>query len=81
MAAPLQTGKKTVDLAAPAVPGSRIRRDPKPKARQTVVPDRDERDQKVVVWGVAVFAVALLVIIIGLSAAVGWTPRDYVVAI
>ena len=78
MAAPLQPGKQSVDLAAGVAPGSRIRRDPKPIEKQTIVPDRDERDQKAVILGVAVFALALMVVIAGVSMAAGWTPRDYV---
>ena len=77
MAAPLQTGKQTVDLAAGAARGSRIRRDPPPALKQTVVPDRDERDQRVVVIGVLAFALALVIVIIGLSSAFGWSPRQY----
>ena len=75
MASPLQTGKQSVDLATPGV--SRIRRDPPPVARKTVVPDRDDSHTRTVVIGVLAFAVAIVIAVIGISAATGWSPRHY----
>ena len=76
MASPLQTGKATVNLAAKGAPGSRIRRDPPPVARKTVVPDRDEQDRRTVPLGIVIFALALVVSIIGLASLGGWSPRQ-----
>ena len=75
--------KKTVELkpAAPGTRPSRIRRDPPTTARQTVVPERDERDQRVVVIGVLTFTLAILVIIVGFSSYGGWRPSDYSVSL
>ena len=67
MASPLQTGKKSVNLAAP-VRVSRIRRDPPPIAKKIVERDPDERDARVVVIGVVAFALAIFIITLGFSA-------------
>ena len=67
MASPLQTGKKSVNLAAP-VRASRIRRDPPPIAKKTVERDPDERDAQTVVIGVVAFALAIFIITLGFSA-------------
>ena len=90
MASPLPTGKQTVSLASPglsgsksvrrsnSVTGSRIRRDPPPLAKDIAVPDPDQRDTRTVVLGILTFTLALLVIAIGVSSFIGWSPRDYV---
>jgi hypothetical protein len=76
MAAPLKTGKQSVKLVAPAR-ASRIRRDPPPVVKKVVVKDPEERDTQMVVIGVVGFALALLIITIGLSSAWGWSPSQY----
>ena len=77
MAAPLQTGKTTVNLAgAKGVPGSRIRRDPPPVAKKTVIPDRNEQDLRSVPIAIIAFTLALVVIIIGIGSFTGWSPRQ-----
>ncbi len=81
MASPLQPGKQSVDLAATAAPGSRIRRDPPPAVKQLVVRDPEERDARMVVIGVVAFALALFVIAIGFSSAAGWSPSQYTIRI
>ena len=81
MAAPLQTSKPSVDLASSGVPGSRIRRDPAPTMKELVVPDRDERDARMVVVGVIVFALAIVVASLGLMASTVSPPKDYVVKV
>ena len=53
MAAPLKTGKQTVNLASSGVKVSRIRRDPPPKVKVKEV-DPDEVDRNDVVIGVLV---------------------------
>lgn len=77
MAAPLQPGKRSVNLAVSGVRVSKIRRDPPPKVKEATIADRDERDARIVVIGVVVFALALVVAIIGLSSFTGWSPRHY----
>ena len=81
MASPLRTGKQSVNLASPGAPGSRIRRDPPPAVKEIVVRDRDERDKRIVVIGVASFAIALFIITIGFSSVIGWSPSQYTIHI
>ena len=77
MARPLQTSKQTVDLAAPAVRGSRIRRDPPLKVKEVPIRDREERERLVVIVGVVVFACALVALLVGIASAAGWSPSAY----
>ena len=81
MASPLQSGKQSVDLASSGPRVSRIRRDPPPVARKTVIPDRDERDQWTVAVGVTIFTLAIVAIIVGFSSYDGWSPSDRVIHI
>jgi len=81
MARPLQTGKQSVNLAAPVVRPSRIRRDPPLAVKEIAVRDPDERDTWNVVIGVVTFALALFVIAIGFSSVTGWSPRQYTIHI
>ena len=76
MAAPLQTGKKSVNLAG-GVRVSRIRRDPPPIAKKIVERDPDERDTRVVVIGVVVFALAIFILTVAFSSYQAWSPADY----
>jgi hypothetical protein len=77
MAAPLQTRKAAVNLAAAkGVPGSRIRRDPPPVAKKTVIPDRNEQDRRQVPIAIVAFTLALVVAIVGLASYGGWSPRQ-----
>lgn len=78
MASPLGTGKKTVNLASARAPGSRIRRDPPPVAKEVAIVDVEDRDRRDVIVGVITFALALAVILIGLGSVLGWTPADYI---
>lgn len=78
MASPLQTGKKSVNLAAGARV-SRIRRDPPPVVKKTVVRDPEERDTQMVVTGVIAFALAIVIVTIGFSVAAGWSPSQYTI--
>lgn len=77
MASPLKSGKQSVDMSAPVVRVSRIRRDPPPKVKEVTLEDIKERDRRNAIIGVLVFAVAIFVILLGFSAAAGWTPRSY----
>lgn len=79
MARPLQTGKKSVNLASPAAPGSRIRRDPPPAVKEVVLRDPEEHDRRDAVIGILVFTLALAVILIGFSSVTGWSPRQYTI--
>ncbi|MEO6114452.1 MAG: hypothetical protein ABIP07_08415 [Sphingomicrobium sp.] len=81
MASPLQTGKKSVNLAASGARVSKIRRDPPPVVKTIVVRDRDERDARMVVIGVVTFALALFIIALGFSNAAGWSPSQYTIHI
>lgn len=82
MASPLPTTKQSVDLAATgSVAGSRIRRDPPGKVQEIRIPDPEERDTRMVVLGIVLFALAIFAIVIGLSSYGGWTPQDVTVRI
>ena len=80
MAAPLQTGKQSVNLAGGGVRVSRIRRDPPPVAKKVAQVDPEERDARAVVIGVVAFAVAIAIVIIGISSYfVGRAPSEHVI--
>ena len=79
MANPLQTGKKSVDLASSGRRVSRIRRDPPPIAKKIVVRDAEERDQRTVVIGISAFAIAIAIVMFGISINYGWQPAEYTV--
>lgn len=79
MASPLHTGKQSVNLASDGVRVSKIRRDPPPVVKEIVVRERDEREAWVVVIGVVTFALALVIIVIGVASTGGWTPRQHTV--
>lgn len=76
MASPLQTGKPSVNLAADGARVSRIRREPPPVAKKTVVPDRDELAGRAVAIGIVTFALAITVIIIAFGSWAGWSPSQ-----
>ena len=76
MASPLQSGKKSVKLTPP-VPGSRIRRDPPPVVKRVELRDPEEIEARTVLIGVVSFAVAIVIIVIGISSNYGWSPADY----
>ena len=77
MAAPLNTRKQTVDLAAPVVRGSRIRRNPPPPPKKEPVLDREDREKISVTFGVLAVAVALVAAILAMAIYAGWSPRQY----
>jgi hypothetical protein len=78
MASPLKTGKKTVNMAAPTVRASRIRRDPPPKLKEISIEERNGRDQRMAIIGIVVFALALFVIALGFMSVTGRSPREYI---
>ena len=83
MASPLPTGKRSVDLAAGGVRGSRIRRDPPPIQKKVEVVDPEERDARIVIIGVVAFAMAIAAVVIGISSTLGdgKAPRERTVHI
>lgn len=81
MARPLQTAKPTVDLASKGPRVSKIRRDPPPLVKQTVVPDRDETDRRLAAFGIIAFALAIVVLIFALGNWAGWSPSQYTVTV
>ena len=82
MASPLPTAKPTVDLAASGgVRVSRIRRDPPLKVKEVTVADIAVSDTRTVVIGILVFGLAIAVILIGLSSALGWSPREVLIEV
>ena len=76
MASPLQSGKKSVNLTSP-VRGSRIRRDPPPVAKKIELRDPEEIEARTVLIGVVSFALAIVIIMIGISSNYGWSPAEY----
>ena len=83
MARPLATAKKSVDLPSSGEARvSRIRRDPPPpKLKELSIDERNERDQRMAVIGIAAFALAIFFILLAVAAWSGWTPRAYTVHI
>ena len=81
MASPLSTGKKAVNLAAGEVRVSKIRRDPPPKLKEVPVVDAEDRDRHDAVIGIALFALAIFVILLTVAIYAGWTPRAYTLEI
>jgi hypothetical protein len=77
MASPLPTAKQTVNLAAPGVHVSRIRRDPPPKVKEISIADRNDRDRRNVLIGIIMSAAAVVAILVGFSSYTGWSPRQY----
>ena len=78
MASPLASGKQSVSLAPNGVRVSKIRRDPPPVVKEIAVADPDKRDARTVVLGLLTLTLILVVIAVGVSSALGWSPRDYV---
>ena len=77
MARPLRTSKQTVDLAAPGVRVSRIRREPAPRVKEVPIRDREERERLVVIVGVVAFACAIVAVLVGVATTAGWSPAQY----
>lgn len=77
MAAPLNTAKSTVDLSAPGVKGSRIRRNPPPKVKELSLAEIRERQLRHSIAGIVVMTLALTIVLWGVASFAGWTPREY----
>jgi hypothetical protein len=78
MAQPLHSGKQAVDLASAGPRVSRIRRDPPPAVKQTIV-ELEESDQTIVVVGVLVFALAIFVLVLAFGIYSTWSPSEYTI--
>ena len=81
MSSRFQSSKQSVDLAAPVVRVSRIRRDPPPPVKVITAAEIRERDARNIVVGIIAFALAVFIILIGLSNAAGWSPSQHAVVI
>ena len=81
MANPIPSGKRAVDLAAPTVRVSRIRRDPPPPTKVVTVAEIKERDARNAAIGVVSMALALFAIVIGLGNAGALSPSEYTIHI
>ena len=81
MAKPLQTLKRSVDLATPAPRVSRIRRDPPPPVKPITAADIREREMRGIVIGVITMALAVFVILIHFNNAAGWSPSQHTIYI
>ena len=78
MAQPLHSGKQAVDLASAGPRVSRIRRDPPPAVKQTIV-ELEESDQTIVVVGVLVFALSIFVLVLAFGIYSTWSPSEYTI--
>ncbi|MBA2726074.1 MAG: hypothetical protein H0U53_08800, partial [Actinobacteria bacterium] len=78
-ASPFQSAKQAVDLAAPTVRGSRIRRDPPPRVKVVTAGEVKDQETRNAAIGIVAIALALFVILIGFSKGTGWTPGQYTI--
>ena len=79
MARPLPTAKQAVDLAAPVVRVSRIRRDPPPKVKIITAAEIKERDARGMAIGIVAIALALCTLLLAVSNSAGWSPSQYTI--
>ena len=80
MAAPLHTGKQSVNLAA--MPReSRIRRDPPRVAEKLDLRDPEEVERRNVIVGIGAFALAIFVIVLALGMSDGWSLSEYTIRV
>ena len=78
MAQPLHTGKQPVNLASAGPRVSRIRRDPPPAVKETIV-DLEESDETIVVVGVLAFALAIFFLVLAFGIYSAWSPSEYTI--
>jgi hypothetical protein len=82
MSRPWKPNKKTVELE-PAPRPSRIRRDPvpadEPRGLASVDWTSREREVRLAVVGIIIFALALCAIAVAVSSYAGWSPSQYTV--
>lgn len=78
MASPLNMRKQTVDLNAPAVRGSRIRRNPPPPpAKKLSAHEIREREKKMAATGILATAALVTFLAVAVGDKWGWTPAEY----
>ena len=74
--------KASVDMGAPAKVGSRIRRDPPPPPPRKVTPSElREKEAKLMVAGIAAFAIAIALLLVSFGRGEGYNPQNYTVVI
>ena len=78
MAQPLHSGKQAVNLASAGPRVSRIRRDPPPPVKETIV-DIEESDETIVFVGVLAFALAIFVLVVAFGVYSAWKPSEYTI--
>ncbi len=78
MASPIHSGKQSVDLASAGPRVSRIRRDPPPAVKETLV-QLEESDQTIVVVGVLAFAMAIFFLVLAFGVYSAWSPSAYTI--
>jgi len=81
MATPIQPRKQAVDLAAPVVRVSRIRRDPPPPVKIVTAAEIRERDARGMAIGIAALTLAVFVLLLAATNAAGWSPSQYTITI
>ena len=81
MASPLQSRKSSVNLAAPTVRVSRIRRDPPPKPAKIDIVDTEENEQWALAIGILAFALAIVVVIFAFGTYSTWSPSEYTIEV
>jgi hypothetical protein len=79
MASPIR--KSSVNLAAPVVRVSRIRRDPPPVVKELSAADIKEQDARSVTVGIVTLGLAIFVLMIGIGNASGWSPTQYTITL
>ena len=77
MSSSLPSRKSSVNLAAPVVRVSRIRRDPPPAVKELSAADIKEQDARSVTIGIVTLGLAIFVLLIGIGNASGWSPTQY----
>ena len=73
--------KQSVDMSAPVLRVSRIRRDPPPPVKVITAAEIRERDARGIVIGIIAFALAVFIVLLALSNAAGWSPSQHAVVI
>ena len=79
MASPISKAKQPIQFAPDGTRISRIRREPPPVAKKTLVPDRAELDRRTVPVGIIAFALAIVLAVVGFGSFAGWSPSQYTV--
>lgn len=82
MAAPLKTTKQTVNLAAPGVRGSRIRRHappPEKPKKELTAQEIIDREKRMALIGIGGFALAITIIFFALMSYWGFSLGDYAI--